>query len=320
MLSRRHLRVKVLQALYAYFQAGETQIDLGEKQLILSINKIYELFIHQLSFLIETTRFAEKRLEENKSKHFPTAEDLQPNMRFVENGILAAIDNNVNFRKRENLYKINWADEQELVRKFYNMLRETENYQQYMNKSETSLEDEKKLLTFIAESLFTEFELLIFYYEEKSIFFVDDYHLASYLLLNFFRFFDEKFNENSPLPTILKTENDEVNDDLIFVKELFRKTIFKTNEWDEIIASSTSNWELERIAIMDMIILRMALTELTEFNSIPVKVTLNEYIDISKFFSTPKSKAFVNGILDKLINDLKESGHIKKTGRGLLDN
>lgn len=320
MLSRRHLRVKVLQALYAYFQSGGVRIDQGENQMILSINKLYELFILQLSFLIEITRFAENRLEDNKRKHLPTADDLNPNLRFIQNSLLSVISDNKEFRKMEALYKINWANEQDMVRKFYNQLRETEAYNLYMNSSKSGFEADKKILLFIVEELFTEFELLQFYYEEKSIFFTDDYHLVTYLLVNFFRFFDKQFNPDTPLPTIIKTEKDEVNEDLIFVKDLFRKTVYKSEDWDKVIASSTSNWELERIAIMDVIILRMALTELTEFNSIPIKVTLNEYIDISKYFSTPKSKVFVNGILDKLIADFKQSGRIKKTGRGLLDN
>lgn len=320
MLSRRHLRVKVLQALYAYFQSGNARIDQGENQLILSINKLHELFIYQLSFLIETSRFAEKKLEENKSKQLPTAEDLDPNLRFANNKVLAAINNNRDFQKKEALYKINWSEEQEMVRKFYNILRETETYERYMSSSNNSFEAEKKFVMFLVDDLFVDFELLQSFYEEKSIYFVDDFHLVSYLLLKFLKFMDKSFDDDKELPTIFKTENDETNEDLIFVKQLFRKTILQSEEWGQIIANSTSNWELERIAVMDMIILKMALTELTEFNSIPIKVTLNEYIDISKYFSTARSKIFVNGILDKLIADFKETGRITKTGRGLLDN
>ncbi|MCK9291267.1 MAG: transcription antitermination factor NusB [Bacteroidales bacterium] len=320
MLSRRHLRVKVLQALYAYFQSGEKKIDQGEKQLILSINKLYELFIYQLSFLIELTRFAENRIEDNKRKYLPTADDLNPNMRFVENRVLATIQQNKDFRKQEQLYKINWADEQEMIRLFYNRLRETDVYNLYMNVPEEGFEEDKKIVLFIITELFPEVELLESFYEEKSMYFVDDYHLVTHMLLNFFRFFDTQFNENSQLPPLLKTANDEVNEDLMFVKELFRNTILNSSEWDEIIAGSTSNWELERIAVMDVLILRMALTELTEFDSIPIKVSLNEYIEISKYFSTLKSRVFINGILDRLITEFKQNGRIKKTGRGLLDN
>ena len=319
MLSRRHLRVKVLQALYAYFQSGNTSIDQGEKQLLLSINKLYELFIYQLSFLVEVTRFAEYRLEENKGKHLPTDEDLNPNMRFTQNRILQNIASNRDFLRKEALYKINWSEEKELVRRFYVLMREKDVYQRYMTKASTSFDDDKKFVIFLIEELFTEFELLQSFYEEKSIFFVDDYHLVTYLAMKFVKFMPETFDDISPLPELLKTEKDEDNEDLKFVKILFRETILLSEKWGKVIASSTSNWELERIAVMDVLILKMALTELTVFKSIPIKVTMNEYIDISKYFSTARSKVFVNGILDKLIVDMKANGEIVKTGRGLLD-
>ncbi len=320
MLSRRHLRVKVLQALYAWFQSGSTSLEQGDKQLILSINKLYELFIHQLSFITELVRYADRRLEENKKKLLPSEEDLNPNMRFVHNKVIAAIDNNRDFRRKEVRYHLNWADEQEMVRRFYNLLRETTEYQLYMSQPRASFADDRKIIQFIIENLFAEFELLQSYYEEKSIYFVDDYHLVSYLLLLFVRHMNEnEFTDQTPLPELLKTEHDEQNEDLEFAKQLFRKTIFRSQDWDKEIAKAVDNWELERIAVMDVLIIKMALTELTEFESIPVKVSLNEYIDISKYFSTAKSKVFVNGILDRLVTDFRKQGLIRKTGRGLLE-
>jgi N utilization substance protein B len=312
--------VKVLQALYAWFQSGSTSLDQGDKQLILSINKLYELFIYQLSFIVELTRFAERRIEDNRKKLLPTDEDLNPNMRFVNNRLIAAIDNNRDFRRKEALYHINWAEEQEMVRRFYYMLRETTAFQLYMSQPRESFNEDRKLVLFIIENLFAEFELLQSFYEEKSIYFVDDYHLVSYLLLLFVRHIKEdEFKADTPLPGLLKTEHEEENEDLEFAKQLFRKTIFRSGDWDKEIAKVVDNWELERIAVMDVLIIKMALTELTEFESIPVKVTLNEYIDISKYFSTAKSKVFVNGILDRLVSDFRQQGRIRKTGRGLLE-
>lgn len=312
--------MKVLQALYAWFQSGSTSLDQGDKQLILSINKLYELFIYQLSFIVELTRFAERRIEDNRKKLLPTDEDLNPNMRFVNNRLIAAIDNNRDFRRKEALYHINWAEEQEMVRRFYNMLRETTAFQLYMSQPRESFNEDRKLVLFIIENLFAEFELLQSFYEEKSIYFVDDYHLVSYLLLLFVRHIKEdEFKADTPLPGLLKTEHEEENEDLEFAKQLFRKTIFRSGDWDKEIAKVVDNWELERIAVMDVLIIKLALTELTEFESIPVKVTLNEYIDISKYFSTAKSKVFVNGILDRLVSDFRQQGRIRKTGRGLLE-
>lgn len=319
MLSRRHLRVKVLQALYAYFQSGDSDILHGERQLLLSINKLYELFIWQFSFLIELTRFAEQRMEENRLKHFPTEDDLNPSLNFINNKILKSIDNNRDFRKKEALYKINWAEDQDLVRKFYNMMRETTEYEQYINIQEPTIQSDKKFISFVIEMLFTRFELLQSYYEEKSIFFVDDYHLVTELMLKFLKFLDKDFDDFSVLPAIFRTENDEINEDLQFVKDLFRKTVNHSEEYADLIADYTSNWEQDRIAVMDMLILKIALTELVDFKSIPIKVSMNEYIEISKYFSTDRSSIFINGILDKMIQDFKEEGKIVKTGRGLLN-
>ncbi|MDD4374904.1 MAG: transcription antitermination factor NusB [Bacteroidales bacterium] len=320
MLSRRHLRVKVLQSVYAYYQAGYNDLQKGEKQLLLSINKLFELFIWQCSFLIEASRFAENRIEENKKKHFPTEDDLHPNLRFVEHKILNTLSDNIQYRKFENLYKINWSEEQEIVRKFWQFLRETPEYERFMQEKEHGFDNEKRFLIQIIEKYFAQLDLLQSFYEEKSIYFVDDYHLVSYLLIKFFKSLEPDFNTLTPLPTIFKTANEDDNEDLEFVKQLFRKTILHSDEYGSLIAGTTANWEQDRIAVMDMLILKMALAELFTFKSIPIKVTLNEYIDISKYFSTPKSKVFVNGVLDKLIQQLKADGKIIKSGRGLLEN
>ncbi|MDR0969038.1 MAG: transcription antitermination factor NusB [Lentimicrobiaceae bacterium] len=319
MLNRRYLRVKVLQALYAYYQSGNNQLDQGEKQLLLSINKLYELFIWQLSFLVELTRFAENRIEENKQKHLPTVEDLHPNMRFVKNRVLEALSNNKSFQRFENTYKINWSGETEMIRKYYNQIRETVEYQKYMSTEKDDFANDKKFLIHLIEKYFADFELLQFFYEEKSMYFVDDYHLISYLLIKFFKEMDENFDALALLPTLLKTENDEINEDQLFVKRLFRFTLLNDAEYASMIVSTTSNWEKDRIASVDLIILKMALTELLNFPSIPVKVTMNEYIDLSKYYSTHKSKIFVNGVLDKLIQQLRREDKIVKTGRGLIE-
>lgn len=206
-----------------------------------------------------------------------------------------------------------------MVRKFYKLLRESPEYADYMQLPDGGFAADQKFLMAVAEKHFSVFELLQAYYEEKSIFFVDDYHLVSFLVVKFFKFMNKGFGSDDSLPVLLKTENDDVNEDLLFVKKLFRETVLNAAKYEGIIADKTPNWERERIAVMDMLILKMALAELIYFPFIPVKVSLNEYIDISKYFSTPRSRVFVNGILDKLIQDLKESGEIVKEGRGLVE-
>ncbi|MBP5644095.1 MAG: transcription antitermination factor NusB [Bacteroidales bacterium] len=321
MLNRRFLRIKVMQALYAYIESGETNVNNGIKILKESIEKLYELFIWQLSFLVETKRYAENKLTENKHKYIPTYEDLHPNMKYVNNRLLNVIEDNVDFRKHEAELKINWADDtQDVVKKYYTMMKDTEEYKKYMADKNDSFAADRKFIVTMISNYFADLDVLQDFYEDKSIYFCDDYHLVSSMLLEFFNKM-KNFDVNSKLPEIYKTEADgvEANADETFIKDLFRATLDHDAEFGELIAENTNNWEKERICLMDMIILKMALTEFVCFPYIPVKVTMNEYIEISKYFSTPKSKIFVNGILDKLAKKLNDAGRINKMGLGLLE-
>ncbi len=319
MLNRRFLRIKVLQALYAYIESGETNVNNGIKNLLESIDKLYELFIWQLSFLVETKRFAENKITENKHKYIPTYEDLHPNLKYVNNRLLNVIEDNVDFKKHEAALKINWADDhQDVVKKYYNMMKDTPEYKKYMaDKTDNFANDRKFIITMVSE-YFADLDVLQDFYEDKSIYFCDDYHLVSSMLIDFFTKM-KNFDASSKLPEIYKTENVEANADEKFIQDLFRETLKHNEEFGKLIADNTNNWEKERICLMDMIILKMALTEFVCFPFIPVKVTMNEYIEISKYFSTPKSKIFVNGILDKLAKKLADSGAIEKKGLGLLE-
>lgn len=320
MINRTSLRIKVLQAAYAYLESGEDNPEKGVNHLMESIDKMKDLFVWQLSFIIETKRFAENRIEENKRKNIPTEEDLNPNMRYVENRLIALLENNKDIRKEEQRLKINWADHQDIVRGYYNMMRNTEEYKTYMSEDVDNFEHDKKFITTMISKYFADLEVLQDFYEEKSIFFVDDYHLVSAMLLKFLGDMKASFSETSLLPEIYKTEKDEVNNK-DFVKTLFRETISHNEEYSKIIGDNVNEkkWEKERVCVMDMIILKMAITEFLCIPYIPVKVSMNEYIEISKYFSTPKSKVFVNGILDKVLKKLKEENAIHKKGAGLVE-
>lgn len=318
MLSRRHLRIKVLQAIYAFIQAGSADMLTGEKQLLASVDKLRELIIHQLSFLIEMRDFAHNRIEESKKKFFPTEEDLNPNMRFVENLLLRQIEDNREFRRMHDKLKINWSDEQGMVRKAYLELRESSFFRKYLALADPSWEHDRDLIVKVIKKVLMDLELLEYYYEGKSIFWAfDSYEIANLLLMKYLKTLEESDNEHTPMPVMLKDEDGE--EDRAFMIRLFRRTIANSEKFAVLIDDKASNWELDRIALMDTILIKMALAELTEFPSIPVKVTLNEYIDISKYYSSAKSKVFINGILDKLIDDLKEQKLIVKTGRGLME-
>lgn len=319
MLYRRHLRIKVLQALYAYYTDGSTDLSSGERQLLQSINKLYELFILQLSFLLETKRFAEQRMEENKLKFYPTDNDLKPNLKFINNKVFKLLENNRDFQRKEIAFKVNWGEESDLIRKFYVQLKDSDFYIKYMKSAANSLSEDKKLLTTITDKLLTEAELLKYFYEEKSVYFVDGYDLVILLLIKFFDTFGKQFSAQSLLPGIYKTDANEVNDDEEFVKKLYRKTLLHDEENTKILTGKTSNWDYDRIPLMDIILLKMAIIELQEMETVPVKVTLNEYIELAKYFSTPNSKTFVNGVLDRLIHEFNEQGKINKIGRGLVE-
>ena len=313
------MRIKVMQALYAYIESGETNINNGIKSLLESIDKLYELFIWQLSFLVETKRYAENKITENKHKYIPTYDDLHPNMKYVNNRLLNVIEDNIDFKKHEAALKINWADDhQDVVKKYYTMMKDSPEYKKYMADKTDTFANDRKFIVEMITKYFADLDVLQDFYEDKSIYFCDDYHLVSSMLIDFFTKM-KNFDVNSKLPEIYKTENVEANADEKFIQDLFRETINHYEEFGKLIANNTNNWEKERICLMDMIILKMALTEFVCFPYIPVKVSMNEYIEISKYFSTPKSKIFVNVILDKLPKKLTESGAIDKKGLGLLD-
>ncbi|MBN2615223.1 MAG: transcription antitermination factor NusB [Bacteroidales bacterium] len=319
MLYRRHLRIKALQALYEWFSGSVDDLPKGERQLFQSIDKVYELFIYQLSFLLEIKRFAQVRIEENKNKYYPTQEDLNPNLKFIENKVLNLLEENRDFLKKEAALKINWAVSEEMVLKFYLMMRNADFYKKYMADPNLSLDEDKKFIIKVIDRLMSDFDLLRSHYDEIDMYYGDGYDLTDILLVKFMDTISPKFGADTKLPAIYNTADDKVNEDRIFVQALYRKVILNNEEYSQIIEGKTRNWDYDRIPLIDVILLKMAIVELREMPTIPVKVTMNEYIELAKYFSTQKSKIFINGVLDKLIVELKEQGLIQKQGRGLLE-
>lgn len=309
-----------MQSIYAYQQEGSGNVASGEKQLFQSLDKLYELYISMLSFLVEIQDFAKIRIEENRQKYLPTEEDLNPNLRFVENKLLAQIASNRDYQRLFSTFKINWGEEEEMIRKFYNQLRANEEFITYMKKDSVNYIDEKYVVQKVLFNSMAESHLLRGYFEEKNIFWTEDFDVALMMVDKTLQQYKENNNEFTPLPKLFKHDNilgD--NEDVDFVKILYRKTLIRSTELNTVISERAANWELDRIAMMDIIILKMAITELLEFPSIPIKVTLNEYIELAKEYSSAKSKVFINGVLDKLITDYKQQGLIYKSGRGLME-
>lgn len=315
MLNRRHLRIKVLQSLYAYFQSDEDSLRRTEKELFNSIERIYDLYLYLLLSFQELQNLAEYRIEENKKKIRPSEEDINPNRKFVDNKLIAKIVNSNALRVLSETNSINWVgdEHQEMFRKMFNQMRESEVYFTFMNNGVEGFEEDVQFAIELFKSEIANSSLLYNYFEEKSIHWLDDIDLACTMVIKTIKATPE--DEHLKIMPLYKDQEDEQE----FLKTLLHKTVSMDSENLQLIDDLTKNWEVDRIAKMDIILLKMAITELQVCRNIPVKVTLNEYIEISKFYSTPKSHGFINGILDKAIDRLQKDDKLGKVGRGLLN-
>lgn len=315
MLNRRHLRIKVLQALYAYFQSNEDNFRRTENELMQAVERIQDLYLYLLLSFSEIKNIAENRIEENTKKIRPSEEDLNPNTKFIDNNIIRLLEENKELRRLSEERKVNWVgdEHQEMFRKMFLIIKDSEIYFEYMNNESKTFEDDKAFALELFKVEIANSELLYNFFEEKSIHWMDDIDLACSMVLKTLKSVNE--GEVIELLPLYKVDDDEQE----FIRELLRKTISMDKENEALIDELTKNWELDRIAKMDVILMKMAITELQIFNNIPTKVTLNEYIEISKFYSTPKSNGFINGILDKAIDRLQTEKKIVKIGRGLMN-
>jgi N utilization substance protein B len=312
--------MKALQALYNYFISQNSDLVVGERTMLKSTERIYELITWQLAFMVNLVKFAAKRQEENKKKFYPTTDDLNPNTKFTDNQLIAKLTQNKDYQRKVNAYKVNWVEEDEMVRKVYNEMRSTSSFETYMNSGKHSFDEDRSIIATLFSELVAYQDFIDYFYEEKNIYWANDLEIANPLVIKIIKGIRKNDDEFALLPTLYNTTGkEEPDEDKDFMIRLYHKTVLKSDELENIIKNKANNWELNRIATMDVILLKMALTELMEFQSIPTKVTLNEYIELSKYYSTPKSKVFINGILDKLIVELKEEKKIIKIGRGLMD-
>ncbi len=318
MLSRRHFRIKTLQALYAFFLSESDQVAYGEKMLVASVDKLHELYVLQLSLLVEINEYARQRIEDAKVKYFPTEADLHPNLRFVENPFIKAVAACPDYLKSYQKYHINWSLYPETIKRLYLSITQSSAFESYLKEADKAAAHHA-FTDWMISHVFDNNELLSDIFEDKNLYWGADFDLSVYLLHKTLRYFQQQHYSLEHLPSIYKEDEESRKEDLDFMRRLFRQTILHHEEYEDLIGKKLENWELERIAVMDKIILKMALCELMEFQSIPVKVTLNEYIEITKSFSTPRSNHFVNGILDKLLIQLREENKILKIGRGLME-
>ena len=314
MLNRRHLRIKVLQALYAFKQSDNENYSAGEKELLHSIDKMYDLYILYLLIFDEIRIHADRKIEERKRKIRPTEEDINPNMNFVNNRFLEKLGINKMLHQASEDFKLNWVGDvnQDLAKKIYLQIESSDLYEQYMSLESTDFEVDKNFCVKLFKQEIANSPVLLNHFEEMRIHWQDDFDHVFSMLIKTLKSFKEDADESTPIMELYKDDEEE------FVKKLFRRAVANYSDHLAVLDKYTKNWESDRLAKMDIMIMNLAITEAKEFPSIPLKVTLNEYIEISKFYSTPKSNVFINGVLDKAFADLKEDGTIRKVGRGLV--
>ncbi len=319
MLNRRQLRIKALQTIYAHFQSESDNLSKTQNQLISNLDRLYDLYIYQLSFLTAIQHFAEESLETSKNKYIPTAEDLNPNHRFVDNKFIRQIDNNTDFRRKEEALKINWADAQEIIRKIVHEFRSSKEYLNYMNKETNNYDADKAIILTLVRNHIINNDVLRSYFEEINSMWSEDFYMSIAMVNITIHGFNINRDSSSPLPPLFKGENSYGrSEDKTFILDLVKYTILNKDKYDAIIDQKATNWEFDRIAVMDLILMRMGMAEIFEFPTIPLKVTLNEMIELAKHFSSPRSSVFINGLLDRTIAEGLKEKTIIKEGRGLI--
>ena len=314
MLNRRHLRIKILHVLFGYYQDEDRDPKRSRQALDHSTQKMQELYLMLLDMVGSMQALAIERIEAGYKKQLPAPEDLNPNTKFVTNKPLRVLANSENLRKACDVHGVGWANRQDLLKAIFRTLLNHEEYTEYMASEERGFQMDRESLVRMFRKHIVNFDLFQDMLEEESIFWVDDLDLAASMAIKTIKTIKESDEEVELLP--LWRDDD---DDKAFMEDLFTQTLALGEESEAHIKEGAQNWELERIATTDRILMKMALAEARTFESIPLKVTLNEYIELSKYYSTPKSHGFINGILDQLFTKLKESGEIKKVGRGLIE-
>lgn len=315
MLNRRYLRIKAFQSLYAYWQSDNASAARIEKELFNGVERTFDLYLSLLLVFGELRHNAELIFEERKKKRLPTAEDLDPNRRFVDNPLLRTIAESDRLRIECEKRKISWVGNHDLFTAMYREIEGNEMVIAYMQEPARSFKRDQGFLIQLFSELIANSEALQEVYEARSIAWMEDMDLAASLVKRTL----EQMRERGSDDLLMSEWVNDPKEDGEFVSLLFRKSIEQGEEHEKAIAEKSSNWESDRIALSDMILMKMALTEARIFDQIPVKVTMNEYIEIAKAYSTPKSKNFINGVLDKIFIEMRADGRIRKVGRGLLE-
>lgn len=307
MINRTLIRQKVVQLVYAYYQNGNNNIEQAEKELYYSLSKAYELYHYMLTLIIEITRYAERQLEHkneiNKAAHI----DREESRRFVDNQFAQQLAHNKALTEYTDKKKLTWHTEMAYIKYLYDTIVKDESYIEYMQAEETSYAADRELWRKIYKSIISKDERLDEVIEDKSLYWNDDRTIVDTFILKTIKRFDPVNGEEQELQPEYHDE-----DDRQFASRLFRRSIMNADTYHSLISHNTRNWDFSRLAFMDVVIMQVATAEICSFAEIPTSVTINEYVEIAKWYSTPKSRQYVNGILDAIVRSLKSENKIMK--------
>ena len=307
MINRVLIRLKIIQLVYAYYQNGSKNLDSAEKELFFSLSKAYDLYNYLLMLMVALTNYAQKRVDAGKAKLAPTSEDLSPNMKFIENKFVAQLEVNKQLLEFISTQKKTWDNDQEFVKELYDKITASDLYKEYMASSDSSYEADRELWRKLYKSFVFNNDSLDQVLEDQSLYWNDDKEIVDTFVLKTIKRFEESKGASQPLLPEFKDDEDQE-----FARRLFRRTILNGDYYRHLISDNTRNWDLDRVAFMDVVIMQCALAEILSFPNIPISVSLNEYVEIAKLYSTGKSGSFINGTLDGIVNQLKKEGKLTK--------
>ncbi len=305
MINRVLIRLKIVQIVYAYYQNGGKNLDKAEKELFFSLSKAYDLYNYLLLLMVSITNYAERCIAAGKNKLKPTFEELNPNTKFVENRFIAQLRDNEQLNAFVANQKKTWDDD--TLKTIYEQIKVTDYYQEYMAQSDSSYAIDRELWRKIYKNLIFKNETLDSLLEEQSLYWNDDKDIVDTFVLKTIKRFDEK---NGAKQEILPEYRDD--EECEFARHLFRRAILNADYYRSLMSESVRNWNIERVAFMDLIIMQIALAEIINFPNIPITVSLTEYMELAKHYSSPKSPGFINGILDAIVNRLKKENKLLK--------
>ena len=307
MINRVLIRLKIVQIVYAYYQNGGKNLDTAEKELFFSLSKAYDLYNLSAALMVEVTKQANKRLNSCEKQTVPTKEELFPNTKFVENRFIAQLEVNKQLLEFSNNQKKTWENEADFVKTLCDKILESDIYKEYMASETSSYEEDRELWRKLYKNIIFNNIELDQVLEDQSLYWNDDKEIVDTFVLKTIKRFDEKNGAKQELLPEFKDEEDQD-----FARRLFRRTILNADYYRHLISENTKNWDLDRVAFMDVVIMQIALAEILSFPNIPVSVSLNEYVEIAKLYSTPKSGGFINGTLDGIVNSLKKENKLTK--------